>query len=87
MQISVGVALQRFIWNVVDFHVIAVRPASISIAPLSLNWSKFYQDTAGFLMITTFLLLNTAICSKLSISVWPIISCFSDKKQISMIIR
>ena len=61
MQISVGVALQRFIWNVVDFHVIAVRPASISIAPL--NWSKFYQSTAGFLMITTFLLLNTAICS------------------------
>ena len=85
MQISVGVALQRFIWNVVDFHVIAVRPALISIAPL--NWSKFYQSTAGFLMITTFLLLNTAICSKLSISVWPIISCFSDKKQISMIIR
>ena len=85
MQISVGVALQRFVCSVVDFHVIAVRPASISIAPL--NWSKFYESTAGFLMITTFLLLNTAICSKLNISVWPIISCFSDKKQIYMIIR
>ena len=46
MQISVGVALQGFVCNVVDFHVIAVRPASVSIAPL--NWSKFYESTAGF---------------------------------------